>query len=216
MKKPLIYLITIFLLVAVPLFSLSFKWAFLYKQADNEDPQTIDYQSISTQLTSGDQIKIYFRPISNAYIYFFLQDAQEELYLLFPEVISDFNRFYSYNKNYYVPGGDNWFFLDDVHGTEKFYLLVSNERLTGLENLMENYLEYYYSNPVSEDALMETRQMVIEEIKRIRLEQAMGENLREDIVLVACDFRGIGDLYEFNAVEVEADRFYAKTIRIEH
>ncbi len=180
------------------------------------EAQAIDYQAISTQLSVGDQIKIYFRPINNAYIYLFLQDAQGELYFLFPEVISNFDGFYSYNKNYNVPGGDNWFFLDDVHGTEKFYLLVSNERLIDLENLTGNYLEYYYSNSITEDTLNEARQLVVEEIKRIRLEQSMDENLKEDIVLVACDFRGMGDLYEFYALDVEVDGFYAKTIRIEH
>lgn len=130
-------------------------------------------------------------------------------------MISDFDGFYKFNKNYLIPKGDEWFFLDDESGTEKFYLIASNKRLEKLEELTTTYLEYFYSNTTPDTKLKEARQKVIEEIKTVRLVEGQ-EKVKEDIVLVACDFRGMGDQYEFNAVEVEVDGFYAKTIRIEH
>jgi hypothetical protein len=130
-------------------------------------------------------------------------------------MISDFDNHYKFNKNYYIPKGDEWFFLDDSTGTEKFYLLVSNTRLKKLEELTTTYVSYFYSNTTQDAELKEARQKVIEEIKTIRLTRGQ-EEVKEDIVLVACDFRGMGDKYEFRAVVVEVDGFYAKTIRIEH
>ena len=76
------------------------------------------------------------------------------------------------------------------------------------------YLDNFYSNSTPAENLKEARQKVVEEIKTVRLAQSQ-EKVKEDIVFVACDFRGMGDQYEFNAVEVEVDGFYAKTIRIE-
>lgn len=217
-KKAFLILTLLFLFPILSPFSqqptLTFKFAFLYKTVDTPEPQSIDYKSISTPLSSGDQLKIYLKPIKNAYIYLFFQDTRDTLYLLFPTMISDFDSHYKFNKNYYIPKGDEWFFLDDSTGTEKFYLLVSNTRLKKLEELTTTYVSYFYSNTTQDAELKEARQKVIEEIKTIRLTWSQ-EEVKEDIVLVACDFRGMGDQYEFRAVEVEVDGFYAKTIRIE-
>ncbi|MBN2440590.1 MAG: DUF4384 domain-containing protein [Spirochaetales bacterium] len=215
MKKLIPFLTILLFLNTVPLSSLTFKYAFLYQNTDTSVPQAIDFKSISTPLSSGDQLKIYIKPIRNAYIYLFFQDTSDGLYLLFPTMISDFDGFYKFNKNYLIPKGDEWFFLDDESGTEKFYLIASNKRLEKLEELTTTYLEYFYSNTTPDTKLKEARQKVIEEIKTVRLVEGQ-EKVKEDIVLVACDFRGMGDQYEFNAVEVEVDGFYAKTIRIEH
>jgi hypothetical protein len=192
----------------------SFKYAFLCKHGD-EEVKALDNNELSTRLATGDKIKVFFKPVKDAYIYLFFQDTNDELYMLFPEAICDFNS-YKLSKNYYVPKGDDWFVVDDSKGTDRFYLLVSGARLSKLEELSTQYLEQYYSTKKAEDKISETRQLVVEEIKRIRLARAAEKNVKESITLVACDFRGMGSQYEFQAINVETEGFYAKTIRIEH
>jgi hypothetical protein len=215
MKKTTLFLITLLSLTTIPLPALSFKYAFFYQTGDSKEPHAVDYRAITTKLATGDQLKIFLKPIQDAYIYLFYQDTTDALYLLFPALLSDFDGFYKFNKNYYIPKGEKWFILDDSTGIEKFYLIVSHQRLEKLEKVTGEYLECFYSTATTEEKLKEARQMVVEEIKTVRLARGQ-EETREDIVLVACDFRGMGDVYEFHAVEVETDEFYGKTIRIEH
>ena len=187
MKPTKTFFLTITILSLLPLLPLfsqasttTFKYAFLYQTTETSVPQAIDYKSISTPLSSGDQLKIYLKPMANAYIYLFFQDTSDALYLLFPTMISDFDSFYKFNKNYLIPKGDEWFFLDDFTGTEKFYLIVSNQRLKKLEELTTKYLESIYSNSAPAAKLKEARQKVVEEIKTVRLVEGQ-EKAKEDI-----------------------------------
>jgi hypothetical protein len=199
----------------IPLSSLSFTYAFLYKHAESDQPQAVDHNSVSVKLSSVDRIKIFLKPVKNAYIYLFFQDTEYTLYLLFPTAISHFDGFYQCNKNYYVTKGDEWFVLDDSSFTERLYFIVSEERLTALEALTNAYLSCYYSKTQQEAKLKEARQKVVEAIKIVRLEHGQ-EDIKEDIVLAACDFSGMGNENEGKAMEVEADGIYAKAIWGEH
>ena len=60
----------------------------------------------------------------------------------------------------------------------------------------------------------ETRQAVIEYVKKLRLEYSSFTPTKSEIVLVAGEFRGPGESIRFPALDITADTFYAKTIRI--
>jgi hypothetical protein len=58
---------------------------------------------------------------------------------------------------------------------------------------------------------------VIDEIQRLRIGHfALIKQAQDDVLLVAGEFRGLDKTLEFPAQHIKAERFYARTIRIEH
>lgn len=86
-------------------------------------------------LKSGDFYSIYFIPEQECFVYVYQVDSSGAVYRLFPNPA--FSREWNpvqKDKSYQVPEGDR-FYLDDVTGEERMYLVASREAATKLENL---------------------------------------------------------------------------------
>jgi hypothetical protein len=222
MKK---YLLVIFLfLFSFPLLSfspkqttpLSFAWAFISLGGDGE-AASIDCTQPVIPMKTGDRIKLYIKPIDNAFIYLFLLDTENRLHLLFPENLEFFDTDYTFGNQYIIPEGRTWFSLDEPEGMEYFYLIGSRERLSGLERLTAAYIllcdNTSPGDPQKRDAAQEA---IIEEIRSIQKGTSpLAEGL-ETPVPISGSFRTVEEVAGNPAVLVQSEDVYVRTIRIRH
>jgi hypothetical protein len=195
--------------------SLTFLWAFLY-QDKTGGVKTVDPIKSEILLAEKDRFKIYIKPIENAYVYVFLLDSAQALSLVFPEYLDFFRQGYTWGTSYHIPEGDNWLYLDEKGGTEEFYLLASSERLIKLEQATREYLKQLSAKQKDSETLALSQKLVLDEIKRLRLENFSVQAVPERPVSIAGNYRGVGKLDEVLATEVKTTGFYAKTVRIMH
>ncbi len=187
-------------------------WALLIRAGDGS-AKTVDCSRDVVRLKSNDRIRIFLRPQTACYFYLYLHDAQKNLFLLFPDQLSLWDKPADVEKSYTLPGSDRWFHLDERSGTEVIYLILSNRRLRALEAMTGRDWEKgvgrsgLHSIPYSYD--------VLEEIRRI-IAACVSANVVEKPVPVAGDFRGLQDEGELDGISVEARGVYVRTIRIEH
>ena len=193
--------------------SIIFRWAFVY-QGKDEISKPIDYSKSVVRLESGDRLKIYLKPLSACYFYLYLHDSQKNLYLLFPEDFTFFDKNLQIARKYDLPGGNSWFYLDDNSGIEVFYLIVSDQRLQSLKDSTKQYLEGRANQRDLQNITYKHR--VLDEIKRIIKESSYLSDASEKPIAVAGDFRGIREEEELNGVSIEATNIYVKTIRLAH
>ncbi|MBN2536189.1 MAG: DUF4384 domain-containing protein [Spirochaetales bacterium] len=219
MKQRIFILILIILLFAFQLLfteqsendNLIFRWAFLLR--DDRGVLTVLNQKYpSIPLKAGDTFKIFLQPVKNAYIYLFLYDAEEELYILFPE---KFKKEIKEGEHYYLPDDTNWYYIKEGVGTEKFYLIVSTSRLLEIEKLYKVYTELL-AKSVSREKKYNAKHRVIEKIEILLKEKTAFSGIVELPYPVAGEWRALLDEDEFNAIEVKTEEFYAKKIRLTH
>ena len=118
--------------------SLSFSWAFFLKANDRE-VRSLEFAD-PEPIAKGDLLRIYIELHQQSYVYLYLFDARQDLYLVFPPATSFYEgEFPSWHKSY-IPSGSEWFTLDDYKGTERFYLLAANRRLPELEKLTASFV----------------------------------------------------------------------------
>lgn len=194
-----------------------FKWAFLYADETNT-VKPIDYEKPTQVFTGRSRLKVYIKPVENVYIYLLHRDPDGNLTLLFPQKLKHFNEYYTPGKDYYIPSGEDWLHLtykevskDPALSEDTFYFIASAGRLINLESLLKNYFAHI-QDPAHKRA--EYAQGVIEHIKKLRLEYSSFTPEKSEIVLIAGEFRGPGERIKFPALDIKADTFYAKTIRI--
>jgi hypothetical protein len=148
-----------------------------------------------------------------------LEESSGELLLVFPARLKDYAaaKTNMIGKEYYTPAKPvDWIGLDQVQGTLKVHIFASKNRLEKLESLLGKYLELVKGKQEDSDDAKEARQKVVEEMKRIRLENASAKTVKTGPVPVAGNFREKEGKLEFDAIVVEAESFYAKTVRIDH
>ena len=92
-----------------------------------------------TTLKTGNQFKMMVELKSRCFVYLIYSGSNGETQMLFPGDISQLNKSYTLAEKYYIPQGDLWFALDEQTGLERFYLLVSKNRLSELEDLLKKY-----------------------------------------------------------------------------
>ncbi|MDL1964974.1 MAG: DUF4384 domain-containing protein [Deltaproteobacteria bacterium] len=99
---------------------------FLYKNGKSGRQMQIKSDGTSVLRTDKDPYQIFFRPHQNCYVYLLQKDSAGKWYILFPEKGSGFNiNPVSQEKDYWVPGFDKGFPLDETKGEETIYLLAS-------------------------------------------------------------------------------------------
>lgn len=198
-----------------------FKWAFIQRRVQND--MVIDTNmdfSKDVKVKSDDVFVIYIEPIQNAYVYLYIYDAQDKLSLSFPYEFKNFDKKDYMKKEYYVPekednSTDLQFQLDKNKGTERFLLLVSKTRLSNLENLTNKYLSLLDSN--STNKMLEAKQKVLDEIKKIKLKNSKFLVLAEKPSPMAGVARALLKESAFNnSVKVESKGFYERTFRLIH
>lgn len=195
---------------------LKFNWAFVgYSKGDSGGELVRIDRDI--RLNSGDKFKFFFEMIQRGYAYLITLSSQAELHLLFPQSLARYDTPPPPAGTYYIPSGRNWFQLDDQKGQERFYLLVSTERLLGLESLFKGYLAAAGAQKVA------FRDGVLSEIRRLRWKYRKFKKTAERPVAVMGKTRGIkkAALPDAAAVSalatpVETDNFFSRTFTIDH
>jgi len=108
----------------------------------------------------------------------------------------------------WFPADNKWFVMDNNKGTERFFLLASTERLTGIENLMRKAM----AAPDDEELkaqLLDGIQLVRRDKTDLKSPVEKGVPIAGTVIAVT---RGQSD----QATMTEATGFYARTLRIEH
>lgn len=118
--------------------SFSFTWGFFLKDGRGE----IKSLAFDTQegVVSGDLLRIYLELRDRSYVYLYLFDSMEDLYMVFPPDPGFYRGEFPAWHKAYIPSGRNWFTLDDAKGTERFFLLASATRMADLEELTGRFL----------------------------------------------------------------------------
>ena len=218
--------------LAVLFFLCPLPW--LYAQGKPSDPETLHFlfaagaQSVKqenskpvpvethTVLNSGDRIKFFLEPKSEAYFYLFHLGPNNELALLYPP---DFKKSAEPpGQPFYVPEGPMWYELDATGGTEKFFFLASKSRLAELENLYARHAAL--KNP---SGVHPSTQAVLDEISRLNKHRRSLAAPAEKPVRIAGKFRAsskknpaaLPDITSF-AKEITSQGFYSKTFTIDH
>lgn len=194
-----------------------FRWAMVALKKQNGAGKLVKVTR-NTTLKSGDQLKIYLELETKCFVYVFYHGSRDELHLLFPYDTEVFATDYEIAKKYYIPQGKYWLELDENTGLEKFILLASAQRLSGLETLYGQYVAAANSTEQKELA-----RKVLNEIKSLKRQQARLSITPERPTQIAGTVRGIdkdkeriqSDLSSM-AIEVSATDLYSRTLTIDH
>lgn len=193
-----------------------FKWAFcVLKKADTEQKPIVI--SRDTTLKSGDQIKFFLQPEGPCYPYLIYQSSQGELSVLYPARFKQLNSQDALPGGQYIPDGKQWYELDEHTGREKFYLLVSIERLVGLETLIN---QYESADKIKKAALADK---ITSEIRNLRKRHLKFKTYAEKPVTIIGNLRGgektvrvhTRDISDY-AVEISTTTFFSRTYTIDH
>ncbi|MEE8317774.1 MAG: DUF4384 domain-containing protein, partial [Candidatus Omnitrophota bacterium] len=218
----LLLFVTAFLLIAGEGYSaeeeddgileMRFKWAIIL--VDHKGERGTLSITKNTTIFSGDSLSIFIQPKERSYIYLYLVDSKDDLSLLFPASISDFDKDYSFGKEYRIPKKGRWLTIDQHKGTETFFLLASVKRLEKLESLTNAHMS------ASGRAREAAKLKVIAEIKEVKRDFSRLKVFAEKPtpILGTMRRRGGEEDTEINsyAIEVTAKDIYSKTIRLEH
>jgi hypothetical protein len=195
--------------------NLQFQWAFgALKKANGSKFEAIARDTI---LKTGDQIKFFLKVDKNCFVYLIYSSSQGELSVLFPYRFKLRSSEYTVAGHHYIPGGNQWFELDEHIGEEKFYLLASANRLMQLEALINDYES---ADAAKKPSLAGA---VLAEIRKLRKENLKFKTYAERPVNIIGNLRGTEkaetaepqDIAKF-AVEISADTFYSRTFTIDH
>ncbi len=186
-----------------------FNWAILHKEKSGQKKALNLKRKLL--LFSGDEFKIFIQPIENVYIYLYLLDTDDNLSLLFPYRIEDLDDNYVLGHEYYFPQ-TGWAYMDENIGTETFYMLASSERLHTLEVLTSEY------GKASGNTKKSVQAKVLAEIKSTFMRfSSLADLFAEKPIPKAGTLRSLEKKDPADsAVQIKAENFYGKTIRIEH
>lgn len=113
-------------------------WAFFLKGGEGE-VKSLGFDE-AERFTAGDLLRIYLQLQEKTYVYLYLHDSREDLYLVFPPSPDFYAGDFPAWQKFYIPSGRGWFTLDSGNGKERFYLLAANRRLIELEGLTDQFL----------------------------------------------------------------------------
>ena len=192
-----------------------FMWAFM-RQKTNGIVDLVDFNK-EARFEKGDTFKIIIKPENSCYIYLFNLGISNDLSLVFPD---DSEIKPISGKTYIIPEDTNsWISFENTHGTDKFFLLASSTKLVKLDKFIKEYLKYCDEPKVEIEKINTTRKNVLDEIQNLRNSFSKNTNYAEKPTSIAGTSRKIpGDDNgsKNSVISVEADKFYAKTLRIQH
>jgi hypothetical protein len=185
--------------------AIALRWALGARGAESDELRAI---AEDTRLERGTRLKFLVEPLSPAALYLILLDSSGDLHVL--------HRAWTPAKGgggrAHVPAGAQWFEVDDTSGLETFFLLAASEPLADLERLLDDLAA---GDAAARQAL---GPRIVAEIRR--QQQAHREFSRpvEKPVMIGGKVRGAPEVEQLGqlAVEVTAERFFSKTITIEH
>jgi len=193
-----------------------FQWAFCaLRKADADQKPSVIRRN--TALKSGDQIKFFIKPQSPCYLYLIYQSSQRQLSLLYPSRFKQLDAGGTVSGKQYIPDGNQWFELDEHTGQEKFYLLVSIQRLVDLETLVN---QYESADKTKKSSL---GFKITGEIRNLRKRHLKFKTYAEKPVTITDNLRGgeqtvsvhTKDVADY-AVEISTTTFFSRTYTIDH
>ena len=184
--------------------TVSLRWALAARESDADTPSAIQRD---TQLQGGDRLKFLVEPLSTGSVYLILLDAAEQIHVLYRSPAAEGDAGPSY-----IPPGRQWFEVDEAEGLETFFLLASIEPLAALEGLLDRY------TAADDGSRGDVSREIVSEIRRLHKQHRNFARPIEKPMMIGGQTRGTEDGAAIDrlALEVSAERFYAKTITIEH
>lgn len=200
---------------AVPPGGIEFKWALVARIDPDVRDRVVNIAKVALKkdfkasVSAGDEIAAYVEPGENSYVYLYL-DSRKNLELIFPTSMNKetLENEFTHGRATYIPGKNEWFTFDENKGTETFYLLASKNRLIGLEELTRQYIA------AREEEKNLAKQKVLGEMMNIRTN--ISTNVVERPIPFIGTIRGTEIDIAKLAVEVKAENFYSRTIRLKH
>ncbi len=196
--------------------AVSFRWAFGAMVGSTDDRRLVAITR-DTVLKTGDHLKLLIQLKSRCFVYLFYRTAEDEMHLLFPYELQQFESHYRPNERYYIPKGRSWFELDRNVGLETFYLLASAERLLKLEKLHGKYIS------VAGQEKTNVAKQLVTEIRNMKSKHRNLATPAERPIRIGGNVRGSNEDRDAPfpdidpiASEVYAVNFYSKTFTIEH
>jgi hypothetical protein len=195
--------------------ALHFLFAVGAQLAKPGDPKPVPVEA-HTALNSGDRIKFFLEPKSDVHFYLLHLGPHDDLSLLFPPDLKKAQA--PPGQQFYVPEGPLWYELDATRGTEKFFFLASQSRLSQLESL------YARHATLTDRADIQTStQAILNEVTRLNKQRKSLAAPAEKPIRIAGKQRGphkpdtaaLPDITPF-AKEIVAQGFYSKTFTIDH
>ncbi|MGH7799742.1 MAG: LysM peptidoglycan-binding domain-containing protein [Thermodesulfobacteriota bacterium] len=194
-----------------------FKWAFVTRIDPDGRNQVVNIakdalrEDFRASVSEADKMGIYVEPGENTYVYLYLLDSRKNLELIFPTSMNKdtLESEFTPRKGTYIPGKYEWFTFDENRGTETFFLIASKKRVTRLEGLTKNYLD------ADESDKELAKQKLLDEITGVKKDFAFKTTLERPLSYGGI-IRGLEIDIARLAVEVEAENFYSKTIRVRH
>jgi len=188
--------------------TVNLRWAVGALDAAGGKPSAIQKD---TKLESGTKLKLLVEPLSAGSVYLFLLDSSDELHVLYrkssaPSKGGD-------GKPTYIPPGSQWFELETGAGMETFFLLASVDPLADLERGIDKF------EAAAAPDKKAAASALIEEVRRLNKAHRNFARPVEKPVMIGGQTRGATDAasaIDQLAVEVEAEKFYGKTITIDH
>lgn len=188
--------------------TVSLRWAVGALDSAGGKPAAIQHD---TKLSSGTKLKLLIEPTSPGSVYLLLLDSSDELQVLYRK--SSMVGKAGDGKPTYIPPGSQWFELETGAGMETFFLLASVTPLTELEQRIDRYESTDAAGKKAASAAIQ------EEVRRLNKANRNFARPVERPVVIGGQTRGAADpatAIDQLAVEVEAERFYGKTITIDH
>lgn len=195
---------------------IKFNWAFVGYSKGDSSAELIHIDG-DISLKSGDKFKFYFEMMQKGYVYLIMLSSQSEIFLFYPRDLKQYESPPRPTGAMFIPAGTDWFQLDDQIGKERFYLLVSKNRLTGLEALLNNY-----SAAAAKDKPALSK-AVVKKIRKLRWEHRQFKQDAERPGLMMGRTRGFDTATMPDAAAVSdlakayvADTFFSRTFTIDH
>ena len=179
------------------------RWALGAWETDGEKPSAV---TRDRQLDTGTKLKFLVEPLSPGSVYLILLDSADEIHVLYRESTTEVP------GRAYVPPGKHRFELDNHAGRETFFLVASVEPLEQLDQLLARHAE---AEGVDRRELGDA---VVTEIRQLHKAHRQFSRPVERPVMIGGQMRGgsTGSAIDELAVEISAERFYGKTITIDH
>ena len=196
--------------------AVSFRWAFGAMVGQKGDRRLVAITR-DTVLKTGDRLKLLLQLKNRCFVYLFYRTVEDDIFLLFPYTLQQFDTDYKTDKKYYIPKGGTWFELDRNVGLETFYLLASAKRLLKLETLYKEY------GSVSDKKKKDLTSQLLSEIRKIKRKHRKLASPAERPIAIGGNVRGVvkdeqsafPDIDPI-ASEVSTSNFYGKTFTIDH
>jgi hypothetical protein len=194
---------------------LNFLYAFGAQTGAQAGGKIISVQN-ETTLRSGDRLKLFVEPKAELYFYLVHLSSQGDLTPLFP--VDSKSARIAPGAQVFLPEGSQWFELDAHPGAEKFFMLVSAERLERLEELCSRHVTLKDKSEAQSSA-----DAIQTEIKRLRQQNKPLSAPAEKPVRIGGSVRGqppsgapVSPDVTPLAAEVTAAGLYSRTFAIDH